>query len=468
MKVLLVNPPCGPRTIGLRNIARIEPLNLELLGAALAGRSRVRLVDMEVDPGDLARCLAEFRPDVVGVTSEIVHVDTAKDVLRRVRHAAPNCLTVVGGHHPSVWPQDFLDPSVDLVVRGEGVATLQEICAARAGGGDNYEHVAGLMIRKDGQLVSTPPRPLPATLDDQPMPDRGLTARYRDRYFYLWEKRVAAVRSSVGCSYPCTFCSCRVYSGGRFIPRSPELLVEEIARIDEQFVYLCDDHAFHDPQRMADLAERLLSAGIRKRYFTYARADSIAQNPELFRLWARAGLSLVMTGLESLDHERLRRSGKRIERGSNEAALAVLADLGIGMSAGFLVEPHFTEHDFAAIDDYVRRHPAIVLTEYTPLTPFPGTPLHRAVAGDILTQDRQVYDLQHFLLPTATPARQLYRQMRRAYGRVILRAFGRARLWKRPMWSLHFLRLLGGLARNFRALGRAHEHVPARPGRAQG
>lgn len=463
MNVLLVNPPCGPRTIGLRNIARIEPLNLELLGAALNGRCQVKIVDMEVAPGDLARYLATFRPDVVGVTSEIVHADTAKEVLRRVRRAAPHCLTVVGGHHPTVWPQDFLDPSVDLVVRGEGVATFAEICAARAGGADSFDHIAGIMIREEGRLVPTPPRPVPTTLDDQPVPDRGLTARYRDRYFYLWEKRVAAVRSSAGCSYPCVFCSCRVYSNGMFIPRSPELLVEEIRRIEEQFVYLCDDHAFHDPQRMADLADRLLSAGIRKRYFTYARADSIADNPELFRLWARAGLSLVMTGLESLDHERLRRSGKRIEKGKDEAALAVLADLGIGMSAGFLVEPHFTERDFAAIDDYVRRHPAIVLTEFTPLTPFPGTPLHRQVAKDILTQDRQVYDLQHFLMPTTTPSQRLYRLMRRAYGRVILRAFSRARLWARPMWSLHFLRLLVGLARNFRALGRAHLHVPSRP-----
>ncbi|MCC7414248.1 MAG: cobalamin-dependent protein [Gammaproteobacteria bacterium] len=466
MKVLLINPPCGPRTIGLRHIARIEPLNLELLAAGLPGSVDVRIVDMEVAPGDLERMLAEFRPDIAGVTSEVVHVDTAKAALARVRAAAPGCLTVVGGHHPTLWPQDFLDPAIDLIVRGEGVATLREICMARAAGASEYSDIAGLMIREGEALVPTRPRPLPRTLDDQPMPDRALTTRYRDRYFYLWEQRVAAVRSSVGCSFPCVFCSCRVYTNGGFIARSPELLVEEIARLDEEFVYLCDDHAFHDPARMEELAERLLSAGVRKRYFTYARADAIAANPALFRLWARAGLSLVMTGLESLDYERLRRSGKRIEKGCNEAALAVLAETGIGMSAGFLVEPHFTARDFAAIDDYVRRHPAIVLTEFTPLTPFPGTPLYRKIQADILSADRQLYDLQHFLMPTKTPVKQLHRLMRRAYGQVILRAFFRARLWAGPMWRLHFLRLLGGLLRTFRALGRAHRdiraHAPAR------
>jgi len=460
MKVLLINPPCGPRTIGLRNIARIEPLGLELLGAALPNTFDVRIVDMEVEPADLERLLVDFKPDVAGVTSEIVHVDTAKSALAKTRAASPDCLTVVGGHHPTLCPEDFLDPSVDLIVLGEGVEAFRDICAARAAGADDFSGIAGLMIRTGDRLTPTAARLLPKTLNDHPIPDRSLTARYRDRYYYLWERPVAAVRSSVGCSYPCTFCSCRVYSKGGFIARSPELLVEEIAALHEPFVYLCDDHAFHDPARMADLAERLLKAGVKKRYFTYARADSIAENPDLFKLWARAGLSLVMTGLESVDYERLKQNGKRIAEGADEQALAILDAAGIGMSAGFLVEPHFTAKDFAAIDAYVRRHPAIMLTEFTPLTPFPGTPLYRKVKDEVLTSDRQVYDLQHFLTKTETPPRTLYRLMRQAYARVILRAFFRARVWAGPMWRLHFLNVLAGLARNFRALGRAHLDVP--------
>lgn len=464
MKILLINPPCGPRTIGLKHVARIEPLNLEILAAALPARYEVRIVDMEVDPRDLDRTLKEFRPDVAGATCEVVHLDTAKAALRRVRQAAPGCLTVIGGHHPTVWPQDFLDSALDVVVRGDGLESFRQICEAREEESTSFDHIAGIMIRVGDALVSTRPRALPTTLDNQPIPDRKLTARYRDRYFYLWERRVAAVRSSVGCSYPCIFCSCRVFTKGAFISRSPELLVEEIRRLDEDFVYLCDDHAFHDPARMEDLAERILSAGIRKRFFTYARADSIAENPGLFKLWSRAGLRLVMTGLESVDYERLRRNGKRIEEGSDEAALSILADVGIGMSAGFLVEPHFTRRDFAAIDAYVQRHPAIVLTEFTPLTPFPGTALHKQVEMEILTGDRQLFDLQHFLLPTETPARDLYRMMRGAYGRSVIRAFFRAKLWRGPMWSSHFFTLLKGLALNFRALGRAHlDVVGAKP-----
>ncbi|MFC4346814.1 B12-binding domain-containing radical SAM protein [Kordiimonas lipolytica] len=460
MKILLINPPCGDHTIGLKNIAKIEPLNLELLGAMVGDRHEVRLVDMEVAPRDLDSMLREFIPDIVGVTSEVVHVETAKRALARARLAAPRCVTVVGGHHPTVWPQDFLDPVIDLVVRGEGTEAFRDICDTVADGGRTFHHIDGLMIREGDALTPTKPRPLPRTLDHQPMPDRSLTARYRHKYFYLWERRIAAVRSSVGCSFPCIFCSCRVYSHGGFIPRSPELLLEEIAGLEEEFVYLCDDHAFHDPERMWKLGEMLLSAGIKKRYFTYARVDSIVENRELFALWARAGLQLVMSGLESLDYEALKRTGKRVEKGRDEEALAILDDLGIGMSAGFLVEPHFEEKDFLAIDDYVKRHPAILLTEFTPLTPLPGTPLYRKVEPDLVSTDRQLYDLQHFLLPTETPPKQLYQLMRQAYARVIRRAALKLGLWRPGNWSWHYIRMFVGLMRNYKALKEAHLHIP--------
>jgi len=455
MKVLLINPPCGIRTIGLKNLTKIEPLNLELLGATIKGRHEVRLVDMEVAPKDLSRMLVDFKPDIVGVTSEVVHVETAKQALAVTRLSAPDCLTVVGGHHPTVCPDDFLDPLIDLIVQGEGTESFAEICDARASGATSYSHIAGLMIRDGDHLVATAHRPLPLTLDHQPMPDRSLTSRYRSRYYYLWEKRIAAVRSSVGCSFPCVFCSPRIYSKGGFIPRSPELLLEEIAGLEEEFIYLCDDHAFHDPDRMHRLADMLLSAGIKKRYFTYARVDSIVENRELFALWARAGLQLVMSGIESLDDEALKRTGKRVEQGQNVEALNILGELGIGMSAGFLVEDNFTKKDFARIDNFVKQHPAIILTEYTPLTPLPGTVLHRKVKDDILTEDRQFYDLQHFLMTTRTSTKDLYRMMRDAYGRVVWRAFLRVGLWKPGNWSWHYVKMIRGLVRNFFALGQA-------------
>ncbi len=461
MKILLINPPCGQRTIGLHNIARVEPLGLELIGAGVSKNHDVRLVDMEVRAGDLADMLDDFTPDVVGVTSEIVHVETAIDALKQVRAATPECLTVVGGHHPTVWPKDFNDPVVDVIVIGEGVVSFAELCAARARGNTDYSDIPGLMIRAGDEMEATPVRPQPLTLDHQPMPDRSLVARYRDDYFYLWEKNVAAVRTSAGCSFPCIFCSCRVYSQGLFIPRSPELVFEEIKSIDEEFIIFCDDHSFHDPERMRVLGQMLLDAGIKKRYFAYGRADSIAENRDVYELWAKAGLALVMVGLESIDKEALKRIGKRAGLETNEQAVTILGELGIALSAGFLVEPHFQKRDFDAINAYIKKRPSILLAEFTPLTPFPGTVLYRKLEDDVLTHDRQVYDLQHFVVPTDLPPAKLYRLMLRSYRGVAFRMIKALQLWRPSvLFSAHGRRLLMGFLRNFRAYKRAHLNVP--------
>ena len=445
-------------------MAKLEPLGLELLGGAVKGLYDVRLVDMEVAPRDLDRVLGEFAPDIVGVTSEIVRRSTALDALRRVRKRYPECLTIVGGHHATMAPEEFCDPVVDLIAIGEGVQTFREVCAVRAAGGHDYSGIAGLAVPLvDGSLHHTEFRHLPVHLDDYPLPDRALTARYRHRYFYIFERSVAAVRTSFGCTYHCTFCSVRVYSKGGFISRAPELVFEEIRALEEDFVMFCDDHTFIDPERMRRLAQLLIDAGVKKRYFAYARADSIVEHRDVYALWAKAGLSLVMTGLEAMDEKALRRSGKKISPDTNEEAVRIAEELGFGLSAGFLVEPSFGREDFEKIDRYARARPSIVITEYTPLTPFPGTPLYRKERARLLTDDRAFFDLQHFVLPTRLPSRELYELLLEYYGRATWRVMRRLlRTRPRVFLSSHAPRILWGLAQNARAYKRAHRHIEDR------
>ncbi len=98
MRVLLVHPPCGPRTIGLRHIAKMEPLGLETVGAGVSSQHDVRLVDMMVRPADLPRTLGGFTPDVAGVTSEMARTGPA----RRAADNPPGGAGVFdGGGRPS-------------------------------------------------------------------------------------------------------------------------------------------------------------------------------------------------------------------------------------------------------------------------------------------------------------------------------------------------------------------------------
>jgi radical SAM superfamily enzyme YgiQ (UPF0313 family) len=292
-----------------------------------------------------------------------------------------------------------------------------------------------------------------------PRPNRSLTDKYRSRYFYLFENSVASIQTSLGCTFPCNFCSCQHFTGRRFITRSPELIVEDLKTIKEEFIMFCDDHTFIDVKRMERLHDLIAAAGIKKRYFAYTRTDCVVKNPDIFAKWARIGLVLVMTGLEAIDDTRINEVNKRTSVEINEKAVEILAQNGIALSAGFLIMPDYTEEDFQRIDAYVRRHPNIVLTELTPLTPLPGTGFHQEVKDKITTHHREVYDLAHFVLPTTGLSEaKMYRLIQKYYFWIALRAVRRLKLY-RPRYALkpHIPRLIFGALRVAAMIYRTHK-----------
>ena len=460
MKILLVNPPSGTLTVGLKHLAKVEPLGLEIIGGAVREHD-VELLDMEIDK-NLDGTLRRFQPDIIGVSAQVVQTYTAQHVLKTAKDFNPHILTVVGGHHATLCPHEFNAPFIDVIVIGEGVPAFKEIVASwDKQKVKQFDHIAGLGLPRDSKLHFTDPRPLPANLNHQPQPDRSLTKKYRSRYFYLFENSVASIQTSMGCTFPCNFCSCQHFTQRHFISRSPELIIEDLKSIKEDFIMFCDDHTFIDVKRMERLHQLIVEAGIKKRYFAYTRTDCVVKNPEIFAKWAEIGLMMVMTGLEAIDDSRIQEVNKKTSVEINEQAIEILAKNGIVISAGFLVMPDYTESDFKRINDYVKRHPNIALTELTPLTPLPGTGFHHEVADTITTHHREMYDLAHFVVPTTnlTPT-EMYRLIAKYYVRIVLRAIRRFKLYHpHYVFKRHIPRVIWGLWRNGQLIKKMHRYA---------
>src|SRR5688572_19670824 len=123
MRVLLVMPtPFESGRLGLENVVWLsEPVALTAVGSAVRPEHEVKILDLRLEAADtLAHVLGEFRPDVVGTTSMTTDIYQAKAVLRLARALCPAALTVVGGHHPTLSPEEFDEPYVDVIVQGEG------------------------------------------------------------------------------------------------------------------------------------------------------------------------------------------------------------------------------------------------------------------------------------------------------------------------------------------------------------
>jgi radical SAM superfamily enzyme YgiQ (UPF0313 family) len=367
----------------------------------------------------------------------------------------PEALTVVGGHHATIAPEDFASSYIDLIVMGEGVFAFQEI-VTRFEQGRGFDAIPGVACVRRGELVRT--EPIPATdLDVLPFPDRRLTARYRSSYFSEWMKPLASIRTSKGCPYRCTFCALWKLAGGRYLKRRPESVVEELATLDEEFVFFADDESLLDAGRMKRLAALIRDAGIQKRYFLYGRSDTIARNPDLLELWRDVGLERVFVGLESFRDADLEEIRKGSTLRDNEQAVKVLHDLGIDIYASLIVRPDFTRDDFAACARYCRSLKLDYAT-FAMLTPLPGTDLYDQVKDRLIVQDFDYFDFVHTLLPTELSLKEFYAEYYRLYLKSLSAAKRLAMLGKMQLRDVPDL-----LARTYRVFGqlrKAYQDYP--------
>ena len=120
MKILLIEPAKSPLSIGGEDLYLYESLALEYIAAGVSQDHDVRILDMRLDK-DLRSILQIFQPDIVGITSYTVHVNTVQKIAKMIKKWDGKVLIVVGGHHATVAPEDFVSPGIDLIVIGEGV-----------------------------------------------------------------------------------------------------------------------------------------------------------------------------------------------------------------------------------------------------------------------------------------------------------------------------------------------------------
>ncbi|WP_242833530.1 B12-binding domain-containing radical SAM protein [Desulfosporosinus youngiae] len=412
MKVMLIQPPSS--TLFMDKVYMYEPLGLEYLGAGLKEDGHeVLLLDARLEP-DFVSAFLSFQPDIVGLTGYTNHLTIVKDIAIRLKEIDPRVFIIVGGHHATVKPKDYNVPAIDLVVLGEGVFTLREVMKHRSLQ-RALDDIPGLAI-PGSEMVFTKDRPY-TNLDDLPFPDRSLTAQYRTSYFSDWMKPIASIRTSLGCFARCNFCALWAITGGRYLQRQPEKIVEELQNVREEIVFFCDDESMCDTRRMDRLADLIIEAGIKKKYFLYGRVDTIIKHPELFAKWKKAGLTQVFVGFESFSDTRLKELNKGITVEQQKQAVKILNDLKVDIYAAFVIDPSFTRQEFNQLTDYVRKL-NVSYAAISILTPLPGTQLFEQTEHQLIATDPKFFDFMHTVLPTTLPLKEFYSE----YARTIMNA----------------------------------------------
>src|SRR4029079_8030402 len=82
--------------------------------------------------------------------------------IKEVHH---DCLTLMGGPHPTHFPEGIQTHGLDIICRGEGEDATVELCDALAAGKD-HRFIADLWGQHDGRIYKNTPRPLRRALHD--------------------------------------------------------------------------------------------------------------------------------------------------------------------------------------------------------------------------------------------------------------------------------------------------------------
>jgi radical SAM superfamily enzyme YgiQ (UPF0313 family) len=425
-RVLLIWPNSLNEVLGWGDLGAIaEPLALEYLGAALrAAGHEARILDLRLHRDDLETTLAEYRPDLVGVTAFSMHVRRAIAICAEVKAFDPAISTIVGGHHATFLPDDFFEDVIDLVVSGDGTEAIVAAAAEVAGG--KPAHGDGIHRRgADGCFVATGARSRLLSreeLDALAAPDRTLTEADRGRYFIDWMRPIALLRTSVGCPYRCSFCSVWRVFEGHYHLRSIDKVVAELSTVSEENVFLIDDEAFINGKRMLALADAIRAAGIRKRYFTYCRIDTLLRNRDAVAAWRDIGLERLFIGIDAISWKDLDEYNKKCSIDEIERGLETARELGVGVFAQFVVNTDYGPEDFKTLERFIERS-GVSYPSFTVLTPLPGTEMLASFDSVIERQENNrpnwdLFDCQNAVTETRLPRsefRQRYRNLYRVF-----------------------------------------------------
>jgi anaerobic magnesium-protoporphyrin IX monomethyl ester cyclase len=330
-------------------------------------------------------------PSVLGIYANLMTRTNVVEIMKVAREAGWR--VVVGGPEPGAYAQEYLESGAEIVVFGEGEATMEELLTALRIHPDILEtgwksKIAGIAYLDESQRFhQNPSRMQIPDLDAQPWPARHAIDMHR--YIETW--RTHHKQGSVnfitarGCPYKCRWCSHQVY-GQSHRRRDPLKVVDEvewlIAEYTPDMVWISDDVFTINHEWIRKYASEMRRRRLHIPFECISRADRL--NDEIYDLLAELGCFRVWIGSES-GSQRLLDSmerGVKLEQVQRAIEMSRQRNIQSGMFLMWGYEGEEIEDIEATIRHVSTSKPDIFFT--TVSYPIKGTPYYQQ------TQDKLV------------------------------------------------------------------------------
>lgn len=413
MKVLLIKPEFRNVFTKL-SLIRTEPLELEYM-AAIAKKHNVdtKICDLTISGPSLKRVLKTYNPDIVCMTANFVHIYSIEKYVKQIKNFNKKILTIVGGPHAEVCPEDFYFNGIDVVTHSGGFNAFERIITSKK---INLKNIKGISYYHKNKWIKNE-RDI-FNVQTLPFPDRTHFYENIKKYKYVTMKSCAILKTSYSCPHNCNYCFSTLLNGGKYICRDPKNVVEEIKGINCDNIWIVDDTFYVNKAYLDEFIDLIKKEKINKKYSLYFRADFISKNPDYMKKLSEIGVTMCAVGLEVIDDEVLEKYNKKSSVNIILEALKVLKECNITCIGLFMIDIDAEVSYFDKLYKFIKKH-ELTLSTISILTPMPGTGQYEKYKERIVTNDYRKWDFVHLTLePTKMSKITFYRKFYMLYVKI--------------------------------------------------
>jgi radical SAM superfamily enzyme YgiQ (UPF0313 family) len=358
------------QTLGATLAAVEPPVWAGMLATFVRKRGgSVAILDAEADeltPEATAARVEELDPRLVAVvvyghqpSASTQTMTAAGAISAAIKRCAPHRrVLLVGGHAAALPERTLREEAADFVCGGEGPYTVWELLEAlKSGHPHGYRAVRGLWHWDGEGPRSTPPAPLVRELD-QEMPgvawDLLPMKKYRAHnwhcFGHLRRQPYAALYTTLGCPYRCSFCCIQApfkggeeESGYKAGPNSyrfwsPQSVVSQVDTLVRRYgvrnIKIADEMFVLNPRHVTGISDLLIERDYGLNLWAYARVDTVRAG--MVERLKRAGFSWLALGIES-GSERVRNDvAKRLDQREIFRVVGEVRAAGISVIANYI------------------------------------------------------------------------------------------------------------------------------------
>jgi len=316
------------------NLAAIEPpIWAGLMATFMRNRGfSVRILDANAEnlsPAETAERVADLNPLLAAVvvyghnpSASTQLMPAAGAICTALKQRAPETkVLLVGGHVAALPERTLREEDADFVCGGEGLYTLLDLVQAlKSSQRPDFSQVRDLWYWEGTTVKVTPPAPLVKNLD-QEMPGLAWDLLPMDKYRahnwhcfgHLQRQPYAALYTTLGCPYRCTFCCIQApfkrgekvlgypASVNSYRLWSPQAIIAQIDRLVNEYgvrnLKIADELFVLNPRHVIGICDLIIERGYDLNIWAYARVDTVRD--EMVEKLKRAGVNWLAFGIEA-------------------------------------------------------------------------------------------------------------------------------------------------------------------------